>query len=186
MFPTLPTLSRSVFPRSMRSAALALLLVFCSPARADETLADVQALMKAGKLPQALERVDRYIAAQPKDAQGPFTKGLILSEMGRPQEAILLFSKLTETFPELPEPYNNLGVLYAQQKRYDEAQAALETAIRADPNYAVAHENLGDIYARLAGQAYGKALQLDSDNETVRAKLGMTRRLVEPSAKPAP
>ncbi|MDR2614562.1 MAG: tetratricopeptide repeat protein [Candidatus Accumulibacter sp.] len=173
----MPTLSRNTSPRLMRGAVLVFLLAFFSLARG-EALADVQALMKAGELPQALAQIDRYIVTRPKDAQGLFTKGLILSEMGRPQEAIQVFSKLTETFPKLPEPYNNLAVLYAQQKRYDEAQAALEMAIRTHPSYAIAHENLGDVYAKLASQAYGKALQLDSDNKAAQGKLEMIRELV--------
>ncbi|MDR2787994.1 MAG: tetratricopeptide repeat protein [Candidatus Accumulibacter sp.] len=179
MFPTLPTLSRISFSRLMTGAVLSLLV---SLAHA-QTLTDIQALMKEGKLPQALTQIDRYIAAQPKDAQGPFTKGLILSEMGRPQDAIKVFSELTENFPELPEPYNNLAVLYAQQKQYDKAQAALETAIHTHPSYAIAHENLGDVYARLASQAYDKALQFDSTNRTTQNKLSMIRELISVSLR---
>jgi hypothetical protein len=33
-----------------------------------------------------------------------------------------------------------------------------EAAVRNNPNYAVAHENLGDIYARLAYQSYAQSL----------------------------
>ena len=165
----------------MWGALLVLCAVFASLARA-AALADIQALMEAGKLPQALREIDRYIAVQPKDAQGPFTKGLILSEMGRPQEAIRVFSDLTEDFPELPEPYNNLAVLYARQKQYDKAQAALEMAIHTHPSYAIAHENLGDVYARLASQAYDKALSLDSANKTAQGKLEMIRELVSISS----
>jgi tetratricopeptide (TPR) repeat protein len=140
--------------------------------------------MKEGKMTQALERVDRYIVAQPKDAQGPFTKGMILSELGRPQEAIKVFINLTEIFPELPEPYNNLAVLYAQQKQYDKAQTALEMAIRTHPSYAIAHENLGDVYAKLASQAYDKALQLDSSNTATQTKLSMIGELISVSVRP--
>ncbi len=59
-----------------------------------------------------------------------------------------MFTKLSEDYPELPEPYNNLAVLYAQQKQYDKARTALEMAIRTHPSYAIAYENLGDIYAK--------------------------------------
>jgi tetratricopeptide (TPR) repeat protein len=184
MFPTLPEFSRISFPCLITGAILAFLSVFAHA----QTLADVQALMKEGKMAQALERVDRYIAMQPKDARGPFTKGLILNGMGRPQEAIKVFTDLTENFPELPEPYNNLAVLYAQQKQYDKAQTALEMAIRTHPSYAVAHENLGGIYASLASQAYDKALQLDSSNRTAPARLSMIQELAgvsQPGVKTA-
>jgi hypothetical protein len=89
-----------------------------------------------------------------------------------------VFTKLTEDYPELPEPYNNLAVIYAQQKQYDKAKQALEMAIRTHPSYATAHENLGDIYARLASQAYDKALQIDSSNSSAQNKLALIRDLM--------
>ncbi|MDR0378731.1 MAG: tetratricopeptide repeat protein [Candidatus Accumulibacter sp.] len=176
MFPTLQTLPWKRFPHLMAGAVLAFIASFAPLAHA-QTLEEVRTLMKEEKLPQALRQIDRYITAHPKDAQGPFTKGVILSEMGRPQEAIRVFLDLTEKFPELPEPHNNLAVLYARQKQYDKAQAALETAIRTHPSYAIAYENLGDLYARLASQAYSKALQLDSANRTAQSKLEMIQEL---------
>jgi Tfp pilus assembly protein PilF len=125
-----------------------------------------------------LEQVDKYLAGKPKDAQGSFLKGIVLTEMNKPNDAIAVFSKLTEDFPELPEPYNNLAVIYAQQKQFDKAKQALEMAIRTHPSYATAHENLGDIYARLASQAYDKALQIDSSNSSAQNKLALIRDLM--------
>ena len=143
-----------------------------------QTLPEVQGLMKQGQMQQALEKVDAYISTKPKDAQGRFMRGLILTELGRSADAIAVFTKLTEDFPELPEPYNNLAVLYAQQKQYDKARTALEMAIRTHPSYAIAHENLGDVYAKLASQAYDKALQLDSSNAATQTKLSMIKDLI--------
>lgn len=154
------------------------------PALADN-LPEVQRLIKQGQFPQALAKVDLYLNGRPKDAQGRFLKGLILTEMGKPAEAIAVFTKLTEDYPELPEPYNNLAVLYAQQKQYDKARTALEMAIRTHPSYAIAYENLGDVYAKLASQAYDKALQIDSSNPTAQNKLALIRDLISTSGKPA-
>ena len=148
-----------------------------------QTLPEVQSLMKQGQMPQALEKVDAYISTKPKDAQGRFMRGLILTELGRSADAIAVFTKLTEDFPELPEPYNNLAVLYAQQKQYDKARTALEMAIRAHPSYSIAHENLGDVYAKLASQAYDKALQLDNSNSATQNKLALIRDLITTSGK---
>ena len=181
MFPTSPKPSRMRLPSLLTGFALAVLTQLAGA----QTLAEIQGLMKQGKMPQALDKVDLYLAAQPRDAQGPFTKGLILSEMGRPDDAIAVFTGLTENFPELPEPYNNLAVLYARQKQYDRAQMALEMAIRTHPSYAVAYENLGDIHAKLASQSYDKAVQLDAAGKTARAKLTMANELVKLSTAPA-
>lgn len=163
---------------------LGLLLSASVPFAHAQTLPEVQRLMKQNQMPQALEKVDLYISTKPKDAQGLFLRGLILTEMGRSNDAIAVFTKLTEDYPELPEPYNNLAVLYAQQKQYDKARTALEMAIRTHPSYSIAHENLGDVYAKLASQAYDKALQLDSSNATTQTKLSMIKELISTSSKP--
>ena len=149
-----------------------------------QSLPDIQRLLKQGQLPQALEKSDAYIASKPKDPQGRFMRGLVLTEMGRTADAIAVFTKLTEDFPELPEPYNNLAVLYAQQKQYDKARTALEMAIRTHPSYSIAHENLGDVYAKLASQAYDKALQLDSSNKSTQTKLSLIKEMITTSGKP--
>jgi len=152
----------------------AMLLCFSFAAGADE-IQDINKLFKQGKQEQALGRVNAYLVNKPKDAQARFLKGLILTEQDKTSDAIRVFSDLTEDFPELPEPYNNLAVLYASQGQYDKARIALEMAIRTHPSYATAHENLGDIYAKMASQAYDRALQLDHGNASTQTKLAMVK-----------
>ncbi|MEK6594751.1 MAG: tetratricopeptide repeat protein [Pseudomonadota bacterium] len=134
-------------------------------------------LFKQGQLDRALDRVNVYIANRPRDARGRFLKGLILTEQNKRDDAIKVFTDLTQDFPELPEPYNNLAVLFAAQGQYDKARSLLESAISAHPGYATAHENLGDIYAKMAGEAYGKALKLDRNNATANTKLNTLKGL---------
>ncbi len=168
-------------------AALLLLLalaMFGLWAAADE-LQDANALFKQGNNAQALDKVNSYLANHPKDAKARFLLGLILTEQNKSAEAIKVFTSLTEDYPELPEPYNNLAVLYASQGQYDKAKIALETAIRTHPSYAIAHENLGDIYAKLATQAYDKALQLDKTNTTAQTKLELIKELFPGSPRAA-
>ncbi|BBP01777.1 nuclear transport factor 2 family protein [Sulfuriferula nivalis] len=138
---------------------------------------EINSLFKQGQYDNALTRANAYIAKNPQDAQTRFLKGLILTEQNKSAEAIKVFTGLTEDFPELPEPYNNLAVLYAAQGQYDKAKNALEMAIRTHPSYATAHENLGDIYAKMASQAYDKALQLDNKNATAQTKLALIKEL---------
>ena len=140
-------------------------------------------LFRAGQHAQALERVDNFLKTNPKEARARFLKGLIFTEQGKPADAIKIFTGLTEDFPELPEPYNNLAVLYASQGQYDKARNALEMAIRTHPSYATAHENLGDIYAKMASQAYDKALQIDKSNSAAQTKLGLIKELVTSSTR---
>ncbi|NML45139.1 tetratricopeptide repeat protein [Ramlibacter sp. G-1-2-2] len=177
------TLARPTIPRTLVLAVLtAALLAAGGLARADD-YSDVNQLLRGGKLPEALSKADQYLAGKPKDPQMRFIKGVILTEQGKTGEAITTFQKLTEDYPELPEPYNNLAVLYAGQAQFDKARAALEMAIRTNPSYATAHENLGDVYAKLASQAYSRALQLDASNTAVQPKLALIRELFSANPK---
>ena len=146
---------------------------------------DVNRLVRAGQLAEALTKADQYLAVKPRDPQMRFIKGVIQTEAGKPADAITTFTQITQDYPELPEPYNNLAVLYAGQSQFDKARAALEMAIRTNPSYATAHENLGDVYAKLASQAYSKALQLDGGNTGVQPKLALIRNLFTADSKPA-
>jgi hypothetical protein len=180
-FPTAASSTAIRFRLSAQAFILTLGLLLASmaalPVRAD-SYSEASQLLKSGQHAEALKQVNRHLAAKPKDAQGRFLRGIILTGMNRQKEAIEVFQKLTEDYPDLPEPYNNLAVIYAQQKQYEKAKQALESAIRTHPAYATAHENLGDIYSRLASQAYGKALQIDSSNASAQTKLAMINDLV--------
>jgi tetratricopeptide (TPR) repeat protein len=166
------------------------LLCISLGARADD-IADANKLFKQGQQSQALEKVNAYLADHPKNApqnaQARFLKGLILTQQAKTAEAIKVFTALTEDYPELPEPFNNLAVLYAGQGQYEKARQELEMAIRTHPSYATAHENLGDIYAKMASQAYDRALKLDSSNTATQTKLAMIQELFADSqhGKPA-
>ena len=162
--------------RPARICALAAAL-FCAPATAND-IQDASKLLKSGQHQQALERVNKVLAAKPKDAQARFLKGLIFADQGNAKDATDVFLQLTKDYPELPEPYNNLAVIYASQGQYDKARGALEQSIRTHPSYATAYENLGDVYAKLASQAYDKALQIDSANAAAKNKLALVRDLV--------
>lgn len=168
-------------PLATPLCAVVLALACMAPAAATE-YDDVDRLTQAGKLDEALVRADKFLANNPRDPQMRFLKGVAQIDAGKSAEAIATFTRLTQDAPELPEPYNNLAVIYASQGQYDKARTTLESAIRTNPSYSTAHENLGDVYARLASQAYSKALQLDQNNTAVAPKLAVIRTLVSPTA----
>ena len=140
-----------------------------------DDLREAQKLYGQGKSQPALDKLEVFLRAQPKDAQGRLLKGILLTDLKRYPDAMKVFSGLTEDYPELPEPYNNLAVLYAQQGDYEKAKSALELAIQSHPGYAMAHENLGDVYAQLASRSYDRALQLDKNNAAAKAKLAQIK-----------
>jgi tetratricopeptide (TPR) repeat protein len=174
------TMLMRLFARSAVLAGLMLALSTTVMAGSAEDLKDAAKLYQQNKFDAAMTKVNGVLAQTPKDAQGRFLKGLIFTEQKKITDAIQMFTSLTEDYPELPEPYNNLAVLYAGQGNYDKAKAALELAIHTHPTYGTAYENLGDIYAQLARRSYDKALQLDKSNATAQSKLAMVKDLFQP------
>lgn len=163
--------------RPLFAALLLALAVSSGAVRADD-LADVQRLAGAGDLAAALQRADQALAAKPRDAQLRFAKGVLLADLKRDAEATAIFLQLHEDYPELPDPLNNLAVLYAGQGRLDEARAALEAALRNDAQHRTARENLADVYLRLAVRLWdGLAASGPADAAIVR-KLRLGRELL--------
>lgn len=168
----------------VRLTAAALMLGWLACGSAAETNAYTQAveLHQQGDDVAALARLDAYLGERPRDSRARFLKGVILAKQNRTQEAIDVLTALSEEYPELPEPHNNLAVLFASQGRYDDARRELEMAVRASPDYAMAYQNLGDIYAALAAQAYETALRLDAKSADARSRLEKLRELLPQGA----
>lgn len=141
-----------------------------------------QAALRAGNPQRALEITQTAIKSFPNDAQLRFIRAVALHSLNRLPEAEAAFAELTREFPELPEPYNNLAVVQAALGKLDLARTALEDAVRAAPGYAVAHENLGDIYAQLATRSYRAAQRLDPKSRTIPPKLKLVSEVPVPPA----
>lgn len=176
MLPQIPRLSWFV----------AALLFVCAHAATAADVSEVNRLHRSGDSAQALQLADKLLLANPKDAQLLFLKGVVLAETLRNADAIEVFRKMTEDFPELPEPYNNLAAQHAAMGEYEMARLALEQAIRNNAAYATAHENLGDVYAMLASRAYARANALEPASATLSAKLRLVRELFSAKVSAAP
>jgi tetratricopeptide (TPR) repeat protein len=154
-------------------------------ALADE-IADVNMLYQSRRYADALAKADAYLKQSPRDAGMRFVKGLTLADMGRRAEAIDVFNALTADFPSMPEPYNNLAVLYSASGQYDQARAALERAVHANPGYTRASENLADTYVTLAIQSYARVLQQEPGNAQARLKYLKVRSVLDNAEASAP
>lgn len=150
-----------------------------------QSLKDARTLIAEKKYADAIAILDRLGKERPREPQARFLKGLALADSGQPDAAIVVFQAVLAEYPELPEPHNNLAVLYAQKGEYALARDELEAAIAAAPDYAVAYENLGDIYARLAAVNYEKAAARDARNAALPVKLRMVRSALAPPAPAA-
>lgn len=151
-----------------------------------ESLKTARALIDDRQYAPAIAILDKLTAERPREAQARFLKGLALADSGKADDAIAMFRGITSEYPELPEPRNNLAVLYAQKGEYELARAELEAAILAAPDYVVAYENLGDIHAQLAIVAYEKAIARDPRNKTAPVKLKLVREALAPPSATTP
>jgi tetratricopeptide (TPR) repeat protein len=145
---------------------------------APSAVQEVQRLVAAGQLKEALSRADAELARNPRNAQLRFVRGVIQTELKDSAAARATFERLTQDFPELPEPYNNLAVLYAADGQLDNARRALEAALIAAPNYGTAYENLGDLHLQMAADAYQRAVKLEPGNRQASAKLVLAREII--------
>ena len=148
-------------------------VVTATPLPADSPVSSprtIQKLAGEGKLQEALIAANQYLDVNSQDGSVLFLKAQILAKLGKTEDAISVLESMTERFPEMVAPYNNLAVLYAGKGRLDEARKVLETALMVQPNYATAYENLADLYLALARQSYAQALKLDPNNKTLKAK----------------
>lgn len=170
--------------RPLPALVLAALLA-AAPAHADE-IQDARKLLAAGDREAALRLVDQFLAKKPSDQDARFLKGVILSEQGKLPEAMEVYQRLAQDYPELPEAHNNLAVLYAARGDLDRARQELDMAIRTNPGYATAQENLGDVYIQLAMRAYERAGQLAPGNRTAARKLAASRDVLQRPKPKAP
>lgn len=166
------------FSRPVLAVLLGCLALGSMPAHASRAVDEVTKLLDQGNAKQAAAQADSYLKQNPGDVEMRFVRGVIASEQKQSAQAIKIFSALVREYPSMPEPYNNLAVLYAAEGQERKAAEALEQAIRTNPSYTTAHENLGDLYARMASEAYSKALQLDASRQTIPAKLALITQLV--------
>ena len=157
------------------------LLIVSSAVAQDEpelpTMTAIQRLLAAGDADTALSYLDQRINADINDVQARFLKGLVLMGRGDNANARETFADIARLFPKLPEAFNNLAALYAQDGEYEKARRALSSAIANAPQYPKVHVNLGDLYIKMATNAYQQALELDPDDTVSAAKLDFLKQL---------
>lgn len=184
--PPAPLLQRAGRVCTGRAAAL---LIACCGAAASawaDAYDDAAKMHRDGQVEQALALADKTLAAQPRDARMRFLKGVMLSEQHRSAEAIAVFAALTEDFPELADPYNNLAVLYAAEGRLQAALGALQAALRNDPAHRTARENLGNVHVALALEAWAALPPgQPAEQAELQRKLQLAREILRPPAAAA-
>ncbi|MEK6750520.1 MAG: tetratricopeptide repeat protein [Pseudomonadota bacterium] len=144
---------------------LPILVCLASPgAGFADALEPLRHLVEQGQAQAAYDQLNNYVQAHPRDAQALFLLGRAAQIGNRIDPAIAAYEKLLQIRPDLPEVYNNLAVLYAARGDDKRARDYLFTALNTHPSYAVAYQNLAQLYASLASSAYSKALNTHSED----------------------
>ena len=140
---------------------------------------DVRKLLRQAKYPQALLLVNKGLSTNPRDPQMRFWQAYIFEQLAQPDMAQQVYLDLTREYPELAEPHNNLGVIYAAKGDYPNAKASLDAALRANPNYAAAHENMGDLLVNMARQSYERSLTIEPKQRGISQKIEQIKPVLE-------
>ena len=136
----------------------------------------ISALIDQKQYQQALEVIEKRKAqrlaanALGHDVQLMFLEGRAQAGLGKNEEAIKVFKSMTVSYPELPEPWNNLASIYIKQGRLGMAQDALHMALQANPEYALAKYNLGQVQLMQAYQSFTEAAKAGTCGAANRAQ----------------
>lgn len=149
-----------------------------------DTLSDARALAQRGEAGAALRQVDAALAADGRDVQVRFLRGVLLMDLKRDSEALSLFNQMSLEFPELPDPFNNIALLQVRAGLLDEARQALETALRNDPTHRTARANLGQVYLMLAARQWETLAAGGPLEPTLQQRLSAVRALLQTAAAP--
>jgi tetratricopeptide (TPR) repeat protein len=163
---------------------LSFLIIEPDPITKNAVPSDVEKLIKARKYQDAVTQINADLKKTPRNVQLRFVKARLQIEMRQFDQAKKTLIEITQQFPELPEPYNNLAAIAANQGQWIEARDYLELALKLRPSYAIASANLGEIYIRLGAKAYEDA----ANNATLNQRQYSNRAMalldvLKPSAK---
>lgn len=156
------------------------------PRSADPGMAKAERAAAGKRYDEAISGYDRVLATNPRNAQARFERAWAMAQAGREDEAIQAFAEMAQDFPELPEPHNNLALLYAKRGDLKRAEAELLLATEVKPAFAIGYTNLGDVYRRLAEQAYAEAVRRNPGDARASAALHQLRPAGTPAGKASP
>ncbi len=125
--------------------------------------------MEAGDDERAVQELEVFSAAYPGYAGPQINLAIIHGRNDRDAAAAAALEQAIELCSGCAPAYNEQGILWRRQGRFQEAEAAYLNAIDSDPDYALAYINLGVLYdlylqqPELALDYYQQYALLDSD-----------------------
>jgi Flp pilus assembly protein TadD len=171
---------QALWRNATHAAVFVVSLALVGAAKADE-LTELREQLGRGQTQAALTRIESAVARKPelaRDAQYTFLRGVALMDLLRDAEALSVFEGMTQLYPELPDPWNNIAVLHVRANRLEPARLALEAALRNDPGFRSARANLGLVYLMLAIQAWESVAAIGTPEPALLKRLEAARALL--------
>ena len=117
------------------------------------------------KYQEATREYETAVNLDPKNADANLLLGLTLANTGDLDRATKYSTIAVQIKPSYAG-YNNLGLIYANQSKYDEAIDAFKNAIKINPKSYQAWYQLGQVYAQAlnfdkALEAYNKVIEFN-------------------------
>jgi tetratricopeptide (TPR) repeat protein len=118
---------------------------------------------KSHQYDEAKREFENELSVDSSHAQALAYLGDIEMKRNNPEAALSLLTKATKLKDDIRIAYLDTGTILAQQKRYDEAVAAFQQAVKLDPAQPDAHYRLAHVY-----HAMGKAEESQNEFAKVR------------------
>ena len=170
---------------SLAAPFLSFLIIEPDPSIKNGIPSEIEKSLKAKKYTEAISQIDAQLKKTPQNIQLRFIKTRIQIELRQFELAKKTLLEITQQFPELAEPYNNLAALAANKNQWIEARDYLEMALKLKPTYAVALANLGEVYIRLGIQTYEEAAKAQTNQRQYSIRAKALQDILKPPPKPA-
>lgn len=159
----------------MRHSIPISILFYCLafPCLAD-SLEELQLLVEQKKYSTAIQSAEKLLAHQGQHPRVMFLTAYAYQMNRQIDKAESLYRQLISEYPNLPEPRNNLAMIYQDRGDYDAASKLLVEAIETHNSYATAYRNLSRIYKGIASEAYRRALSESSEPASYSHKIELS------------
>lgn len=143
---------------------------------ANELLARGQQAHQAGDFRQAEAAYRQALEQDPSRVEGWLLLAMLSQTVGRLPEATAHFQQALKLKGDA-QVYNSLGICHARQQQREEALACFQKAVELKPDFAHAHNNVGNVLKELgrleqALDCYQQAVRLKPDFAEAHNNLG--------------
>jgi len=150
-------------PWMRRYLTVFLCLLFSNASLGAISSQQLQLLIEQKQFAEAARNGAQMLREDSADTQTRFLTAYALQMSGETDAAAALYEELIRDNPELPEPRNNLAMIYLAKGDYDIASQLLVDAINTHSSYATAYANLSRVYKGIASEAYRRAVSESSE-----------------------